>query len=98
MPNRIIRDGIRRSLFQQPCRICGRPDDIEIDHIVPMARGGSNDVDNLQPLCRVCNAIKGARRANQDVLEWISKHKKLFELKQAARTSRLQAILQGGYF
>lgn len=31
-----------------------------IDHIVPLARGGINDVTNLQLLCSACNIEKGA--------------------------------------
>ena len=33
----------------------------EIDHILPLSRGGSNNRKNLQLLCRKCNASKGAR-------------------------------------
>jgi 5-methylcytosine-specific restriction endonuclease McrA len=32
-----------------------------IDHIVPRARGGQNDPDNLRLLCWSCNSQKGAR-------------------------------------
>ena len=32
-----------------------------LDHIVPRARGGSDDPSNLQPAHRVCNLRKGAR-------------------------------------
>ncbi len=41
------------------CARCGSSDHIEIDHIVPVSKGGSNGIDNLQPLCRSCNASKG---------------------------------------
>lgn len=34
---------------------------LEIDHIVPVSLGGTNDIDNLQTLCSCCNASKGAR-------------------------------------
>jgi len=30
-------------------------DYIQIDHIVPRHLGGSDDEDNLRPLCRTCN-------------------------------------------
>ena len=42
------------------CRKCGRKtDDLEIDHIVPIAKGGKSTMDNLQTLCRRCNREKG---------------------------------------
>jgi len=49
------RDGAR-------CRYCGRTDGpLHIDHITPIARGGSNELANLQVLCAPCNRAKGAR-------------------------------------
>ena len=44
------RDGYR-------CRICGN--DLEIDHIYPIAKGGKTTMDNLQTLCHRCNVRKG---------------------------------------
>jgi hypothetical protein len=32
----------------------------ELDHIVPLARGGDHVMDNCQCLCRACNGLKGA--------------------------------------
>ena len=32
---------------------------MEIDHIIPAVRGGSNDESNLQVICRQCNRRKG---------------------------------------
>lgn len=45
------------------CRYCGRktPEVIlEIDHIVPVSKGGTNDLNNLVTSCRDCNRGKGA--------------------------------------
>jgi len=33
----------------------------EVDHIVPLSRGGGDERSNLQPLCRPCHAAKTAR-------------------------------------
>ena len=30
----------------------------EIDHIIPLYQGGSNDISNLQALCRNCHGKK----------------------------------------
>jgi ATP adenylyltransferase len=46
------------------CQLCGATRDherLEVDHIVPRSRGGSNDPDNLQVLCAPCNRAKGNR-------------------------------------
>lgn len=42
------------------CLRCGGLE-ITKDHIVPLARGGTNSLSNLQPLCRSCNSWKGTR-------------------------------------
>ena len=34
---------------------------LHVDHIMPLARGGPNTLDNLQLLCARCNLAKGAK-------------------------------------
>ena len=48
------RDGYR-------CTVCGREAD-QVDHIIPVARGGTDDADNLRAICARDNLRKGARR------------------------------------
>lgn len=50
----LARDGMR-------CRQCGRTRDLQIDHIRPMAGGGSDKPENLQVLCGNCNQSKGTK-------------------------------------
>lgn len=43
------------------CQVCDDHRDLVVDHIIPVAMGGSNDPANLQALCGPCNMKKGAR-------------------------------------
>ena len=42
------------------CVQCGSNEELEFDHIVPVARGGSSTERNVQLLCAACNREKGA--------------------------------------
>lgn len=43
---------------------CGATTDLEIDHIVPLNKGGEHEISNLQVLCKSCNSAKGDRWPN----------------------------------
>ena len=40
------------------CTYCGSTKFLEIDHIIPLAKGGSHTPENLQTLCMKCNSAK----------------------------------------
>jgi 5-methylcytosine-specific restriction endonuclease McrA len=46
----------------------------EVDHVMPLIRGGSDDISNLQLLCVRCNRSKGTR----DPYEWAQRSGRLF--------------------
>ena len=43
---------------QGRCAYCGETGPLEADHRIPLARGGTNNIDNILPACRRCNAKK----------------------------------------
>ena len=43
------------------CVRCMSMKRLTVDHIVPIARGGTNDLSNLQTLCQPCNSRKGVK-------------------------------------
>ncbi|MGK5684777.1 HNH endonuclease [Actinoplanes sp. URMC 104] len=44
-----------------PCSICRRAVATTADHIVPLSKGGTNDITNLRPACGRCNYARGNR-------------------------------------
>jgi len=43
------------------CFYCGSNQKIELDHLLPIARGGQHSEGNLVPACRSCNRSKGQK-------------------------------------
>jgi 5-methylcytosine-specific restriction endonuclease McrA len=43
------------------CLRCGRTERLSVDHIIPVAKGGSDELKNLQCLCLYCNCSKRDR-------------------------------------
>ena len=41
------------------CANCGAEEGLVLDHVIPIARGGRSQLENLQLLCATCNRIKG---------------------------------------
>jgi hypothetical protein len=51
----------KRRLAKGICHYCGRktpPDELTMDHIVPIARGGRTTKGNVVPACKSCNTAK----------------------------------------
>ena len=51
-----------KSKHYYTCVQCGaRKEDgatLHVDHIIPVSRGGTDELDNLQTLCKECNLNK----------------------------------------
>jgi 5-methylcytosine-specific restriction endonuclease McrA len=47
--------------YNNKCSRCNKRKRLEADHVIPVTKGGSSDISNIQPLCRSCNASKGTK-------------------------------------
>lgn len=43
------------------CVRCGKKRKLTSDHVVPVSKGGSSNISNIQPLCLPCNSHKGTK-------------------------------------
>lgn len=76
-----VREQVRRDAGDR-CGYCRSPQryvlgPLEIDHIVPRARGGTDDEENLWLACRMCNGFKGSQSRARDPLS--GRRVKLFD-------------------
>lgn len=47
------------------CAYCGSQDALQIDHVAPVSRGGSDAINNLALACTPCNKRKGTQTADE---------------------------------
>jgi HNH endonuclease len=71
-----LRGGVRWEVLKRDgfrCTACGCAGEagnkLHVDHIVPVSRGGGNEMSNLRTLCAACNAGRGAGRRDGAVGE-----------------------------
>ena len=79
--------------WQRTCTYCGAKDRaLQIEHLVPKARGGSDSVDNLTLACAPCNRRKGNRTAAEFGFAHLQAQAGL-PLRDAAHVSSLKTAL-----
>lgn len=55
--DRVVRPrALARDHFQ--CQHCGSQSDLEVDHVIPVAKGGSWTLENAMTLCKPCHKLK----------------------------------------
>jgi len=62
--NRRVPDSMRAAVLVRDggrCRRCRRSINLEMDHVVPVSKGGKSEESNLQVLCRRCNRSKARK-------------------------------------
>jgi len=43
------------------CLCCDKKKKLTPDHVIPVSKGGTSSIDNIQPLCGPCNSSKGTK-------------------------------------
>ena len=97
MARKAIPKSVRFEVFKRDkftCQYCGAsaPDVIlEIDHIRPVSKGGTNDILNLVTECRDCNSGKTNRELSDDSAVKVQKQR-LDDMQE--RREQLQMMLE----
>ena len=47
-----------KTITLKKCKLCNSKENLTIDHMIPLSRRGTNDVENLMCLCKTCNTVK----------------------------------------
>jgi 5-methylcytosine-specific restriction endonuclease McrA len=56
----------KKRILMSSCFACFTTENITIDHVIPLSRGGGHRIGNLIPLCMACNRSK----KNKTLTEW----------------------------
>jgi|GEM_PF-6974428 len=76
--------------FFGECVRCSSKEPLTKDHIIPIYQGGSNGVDNIQPLCKTCNSSKEPESIDFR-LTWCQANGKQMPSEWVANATRLPA-------
>lgn len=86
------------------CQYCGSKEELEIDHIIPLSKGGNNDDSNLITACHKCNNLKSDKTLKEFVssghcknLDRVSKILETLEEKEQEQDKEKDINLYGIY-
>jgi uncharacterized membrane protein YoaK (UPF0700 family) len=94
-----ISPAIRRRVYARDCYTCvycgrrGRRLLLTIDHVFPVALGGTNDIGNLVTACRACNLTKGARFLDESGLRRFAEERRGWAGRERRRGCILRWLL-----
>lgn len=74
------------------CVACGKAEPkirLTKDHVIPVCRGGRDDIQNIQALCEFCNRSKNAR------LVWVPKQRNIQAEEKELNQLRFEQLLAG---
>jgi len=63
--------------FSNCCAYCGLDGDMQIEHVVPISKGGAHDIGNIIPACMSCNFSKRSK----PMAEWYKNQSFFSELR-----------------
>ena len=73
------------------CKYCGRQSDsvtMHVDHILPVSKGGTNDMENLLTACSDCNLGKADKSITTPLpVDYLKRKQELSEQQLAAKES-----------
>lgn len=64
MHRHAVRKGMKRQVYNRQggkCSMCGDKINylnITVDHVIPISKGGTNTLDNMEAMCYTCNQMK----------------------------------------
>jgi 5-methylcytosine-specific restriction endonuclease McrA len=71
-PGQLTRAAIRArfEFYGNKCAYCGWPEDLEVEHVIPISRGGANWPANIRPACLPCNRSKATKKLSEWSPAW----------------------------
>jgi len=87
-PSTILRENkLLVKMGANRCEYCGASEGLEWEHIIPVSRGGPDNIDNQVLACRRCNAEKG----DKCLYEWYGEERK-YEIPRIAWGKYLKIV------
>ena len=66
----------KKEEYNYTCLMCGNREPeikLTVDHMIPLSKGGTNYILNIQPLCMPCNSKKGTKLVELQAREALEK-------------------------